>query len=435
MTELIKVFKYNGSMVEKLECAANKLNEVIWLPGNFKVDKGSSLFVDKPPTPKNEAADKKEEDDKPKKKKMNLKWDEEADIFHKTEGMKPIGAEELLAFNKIYNDELNAKVQKEKDAADKLEKKIAKAAESGKEGLVQVKGPTVLQRGTFKRGEKVEKDPVLAQGDKDGGSQTDKAIKKGDGPEAANKGQKNDKVENQPKKQKKDKDQIKNPDDLSKNGQAEQKKPQPQKGPNQANPNKQSKKETKDQTPSQKCDSQSNQEKSVLTMTPTAEGGDLKTVNNQRKKKPKAQNKKQPQQGDQGLQNLGQFLSMNFDPSIVQNFHNPNMPPQGYYPNFPQGGFQMGQNSLMNPNFQGRENFFQQDNMPYETANFYPNLMQQMPFYGRQQSRGSTDMDFDLGANTNQIDELQLRKMLNLGPQIGNNKQYTDSQKSKGNSK
>ena len=72
-------------------------------------------------------------------------------------------------------------------------------------------------------------------------------------------------------------------------------------------------------------------------MTSTAEGGDLKTAKNQKKKKTKAQNKKQPQQGDQEVQNLGHFLPMNFDDNKVKNFHNLNMPPQDFCSNFPQG--------------------------------------------------------------------------------------------------
>lgn len=372
---------------------------------------------------------------------MNLKWDEDADIFHKTEGIKPIGADDVTAFNKIYNDELNAKMQKDKDAADKLEKKMAKAAEAGKESGVIVKGPTVLQRGTFKRGEKAEKETTPAQdenGDQKDGQANEKGGKREGGPDGSNKGQKNDKGENQGKKGKKEKDQSKNQDDSSNLAGSEQNKEGrkgPQKGPNPPNPNKQPKKEQNDPTGSQKNVNLANQDKSSQSKTPTAEGGDQKVPTNQKKKKPKNQAKKQPPQPDQGLLNQGQFMQMNFDPSIVNNFQPTNMGPQGFYPHFQQGGFQMRPNAMMSPNFPGREDFYQQDASPYDTAKFYPNLMQQLPFYGRQQSRGSGDNDFNQERNFNNIDERQLKQMLNLDDQNASGKQNQDIDRSKGNSK
>ena len=57
------------------------------------------------------------------KKKMNIKWDDDADIFHKIEEMKPIEPFHIEEFNRLYDEEISAKAAKEKDAAEKLLKK------------------------------------------------------------------------------------------------------------------------------------------------------------------------------------------------------------------------------------------------------------------------------------------------------------------------
>ena len=77
---------------------------------------------------------------------MNLKWDEDADIFHKTEGLKQITIEDILGFNNVYDSELNAKQQKEKDAADKLERmqKIAQEKAEKVRKVVEEKAKTVV---------------------------------------------------------------------------------------------------------------------------------------------------------------------------------------------------------------------------------------------------------------------------------------------------
>ena len=84
---------------------------------------------------------------------MNLKWDEEGEVIHKTEGMKKIDVQHIIDFNQHYDSELMSKIQKEKDAAEKYERKIQKVnAENGT--VIEVsKAPTTLKRGAFKRGE------------------------------------------------------------------------------------------------------------------------------------------------------------------------------------------------------------------------------------------------------------------------------------------
>jgi hypothetical protein len=116
------------------------------------------LFVDRPSSPKPSRQDKGS-DSTPgdKKKKMNLKWDSEADPFHRTEGMKTLTSADIVDFNNRYDQELKDKIQKEAVAAEKFEKKQQKLAESGK-GDVVVKTPTVLKRGGLNREQLIEQD-------------------------------------------------------------------------------------------------------------------------------------------------------------------------------------------------------------------------------------------------------------------------------------
>jgi len=127
----------------------------VWIPSNCSLTQGPYLFEDRPPTPKQEKVEEKKPDgqEPPKKKKMNLKWDDEGEVIHKTEGMKKIDIQHILDFNQQYDSELMSKIQKEKDAAEKYERKVQKVnAENGTVTEVP-KGPTTLKRGAFKRGE------------------------------------------------------------------------------------------------------------------------------------------------------------------------------------------------------------------------------------------------------------------------------------------
>ena len=94
----------------------------------------------------------------PKKKKMNLQWDDSQDIFVKPEGMKALTLEDVLAFNKNYEDSLHAQEQKTKDAQEKLDKKRAQFNGEGANKLKTPQAAPALQRGTFKRGEEVKKE-------------------------------------------------------------------------------------------------------------------------------------------------------------------------------------------------------------------------------------------------------------------------------------
>lgn len=412
------MFKYDGTLVEKCACPNNKLNAAVWVPSK-RSSSGAYLFVDKPPTPKNEAAKSEGKlDDQPKKKKMNLKWDEDADVFHKTEGLKSITTEDIEAFNKVYDTELNAKIQKEKEAAEKLERMQKKAAEAGK-GEVPVKGPTVLQRGAFKRGEKAEKTKEQAGDDGEGPSTARDPSKKEDG-DNTSKTQQSDKPEGHQKRQnKKDKDQSKqNNEENGKQGQSNQQPKEGKKNQNknqgqnngQGNPRQRIQaqpKEEQDKNATQTAHGD-NKEKPQLT-----EGTEPKPTNQKKKKqqnKNQAQGKTNPKQQQVREQEEDMnFMNQGMQWGMMNNFHGQE------HQTYPPGLFMMPQNSHVNPLYPA---YMSDDLQPINKYGM-PHMghqmshpMMQMPYYP--QMGHEHDGGFDNGMNQNLIEEQYIKQMLNL---------------------
>lgn len=391
---------------------------------------GAYLFVDRPPTPKNEAvkAEDKTEAEAPKKKKMNLKWDEDADVFHKTEGLKPLSPEDIGAFNRAYDQELNAKIQKEKEAAEKLERMQKKAAEAGK-GEIPVKGPTVLQRGAFKRGEKVEKNKDQDDKEGDGSSTARDTSRKEDG-DATSKTLPGDKPEGQQKKQKnKDKDHNKNAgDDANKqNPQHKEGKKQQNKAQganNQQNPqnpgqNKQAPRlPIQNKEPTAKQDTQSSPPGD--NKEAKNEGNDQKNANKAKKNKQQAQpkNPAQPKAMPKQPYMRGQEEDMGFPPqgmpwSMMGSF------PMQEHQSYPPGLFMMPQSSHVNPLY---PSYMSEDMQPMGQYGMPPmghqlnHPMMQMPFYPPQM--GQSGDGFDNGLNQNVLEEQYIKQMLNLNTQM-----------------
>lgn len=430
------MFKYDGTLVEKCPCPKNKLNAAVWVPSK-PILLDAYLFVDRPPTPKNEAvqADDKT-DDMPKKKKMNLKWDEDADVFHKTEGLKKISVEDIENFNKGYDNELNAKVQKEKDAADKLERMLKKAAEAGK-GEIQIKGPTVLQRGAFKRGEKVEK--PKEQEDKEGdGSNTARELSKKDEGDGTPRTQTNERPEGQQKKpNKKEKDQPKmNMDEISRQGLPQQqpkdgKKPQqrPQ-GQNNPQPAQKQRFPIQQRDDQDKNDNQSsNFEREKLQI---GEGIDQKTANQKKKKpqpKPQMQGKinpKQQQQREHG--DDMNFANQGMPWGMMNNFHGQE------HQAYPPGLFMMPQTSHVNPLYPA---YMSDDMQPMNQFGMthmghqMNHPMMQMPYYPQM---GHEHDAFDNGMNQNMLEEQYIKQMLNLNTNM-QPQNRTQPKQNRGNNK
>jgi hypothetical protein len=362
---------------------------------------------------------------------MNLKWDEDADVFHKTEGLKPIAAEDIEIFNKAYDHELNTKVQKEKDAADKLEKMQKKAAEAGKTENVP-KGPTVLQRGAFKRGEKIEKakDQEEKEGDKDGAAAGKDGTKKEDGDQAA-KGQPGDRPDGQQRKNnKKEKDQKDTPKtngeegskptqggQQQKDGRKQQNKNQQQ--GNSQNPQNglQSRPQTR-QPISQRDDAAKDQDQPQdegKDKDQKVDGNDQKGANQRKKKAKTPAQPKQMQKQPSFMRNQDEemdFATQGMQWAMMNNMNNF----QEHQP-YPPGLYMMPQNSHINPLYPA---YMSEDIQPMSQSQYqhqHPHMnhmnhpMMQMPYYG---NMGQNHDNFNNGMDQNLLEEQYIKQMLNL---------------------